>query len=117
MPLGKQYALCGLLNSLVVNFLVRLRVSTHVSTSIVERLPVPVGEDAPAAARTVAAIARLLARKTETSAFARLNAIVARLYRLSTAEYEHIVESFPLLPSDLRQLCVAEYAKDVRFSA
>ena len=37
-----QQLLCGLFNSFVLNFLVRLRVSTHVTTAIVERLPVPV---------------------------------------------------------------------------
>ena len=30
-------------NSLVVNFLVRQRVSTHVTTAIVEQLPIPIG--------------------------------------------------------------------------
>ena len=36
-----QHFLCGLFNSFVVNYLVRLRVATHVTTAIVERLPVP----------------------------------------------------------------------------
>src|SRR4029079_16683098 len=33
--------LCGILNSFVANYLVRLRVGTHVTVSIIERLPVP----------------------------------------------------------------------------
>ena len=41
LPLPSQHFLCGLFNSLVVNYLVRLRVTTHVTTTIVERLPVP----------------------------------------------------------------------------
>src|SRR5262249_55831982 len=40
LPLGAQRFLCGMFNSLLVNFLVRLRVTTHVTTAIVERLPV-----------------------------------------------------------------------------
>ena len=41
--------LCGLFNSFVANYLVRLRVSTHVTASIVERLPVPrPARDSPA---------------------------------------------------------------------
>ena len=39
-------------NSFVVNYLVRLRVTTHVTTAIVERLPIPTRDDAPAACRT-----------------------------------------------------------------
>ena len=42
-----QHFLCGLFNSFVVNYLVRLRVTTHVTTAIVERLPVPLRGWAP----------------------------------------------------------------------
>ena len=47
IKLVDQYFLCGLFNSFVVNYLVRLRVSTHVTTALVERLPVPTREQAP----------------------------------------------------------------------
>ena len=56
----------------------------------VERLPIPLAETAPAACRNIAGIARLLARRTDSAAFARLNAEVARLYQLSAAEFEHV---------------------------
>ena len=36
-----QLFLCGILNSFVANYLVRMRVNTHVTVSIMERLPVP----------------------------------------------------------------------------
>ena len=36
-----QQFLCGIFNSYVANYLVRLRVTTHVSAAIVDRLPVP----------------------------------------------------------------------------
>ena len=36
-----QWVLCALMNSLVANWMVRRWVSTHVTTSIVQRLPVP----------------------------------------------------------------------------
>ena len=36
-----QQFLCGILNSYVANYLVRMRVGTHVSAAIVARLPVP----------------------------------------------------------------------------
>ena len=58
LPAEAHHFLCGLFNSLIVNYLVRLRVTTHVTTAVVERLPVPTPEHAPAAFREIAAFAR-----------------------------------------------------------
>jgi hypothetical protein len=96
-PPHRQLFLCGLFNSLVVNFLVRLRVTTHVTTAIVEHLPVPTAQAAPAAAAEIAALARLLARRHSPAAFARLNALVARLYQLTEEEFARVLETFPLI--------------------
>ena len=41
LPLSTQRVLCALLNSYVANYLIRLRVNTHVTVSLVSRLPVP----------------------------------------------------------------------------
>src|SRR4029434_8992773 len=41
LPLSAQRALCALTNSYVANYLIRLRVNTHVTVSLVSRLPVP----------------------------------------------------------------------------
>jgi len=82
LPGRDQHFLCGLFNSLVVNYLVRLRVTTHVTTATVEQLPIPTTELAPAAAREIAALAKLLARGANKGAFAQLNARVAELYQL-----------------------------------
>ena len=41
LPLDAQHVLCALLNSFVANYLVRLRVNTHVTASLLARLPVP----------------------------------------------------------------------------
>ena len=51
-----QHVVAGLLNSFVANYLVRQRVTTHVSVSIVEQLPLP---KAPARSPLVRAIARM----------------------------------------------------------
>lgn len=121
-----QHFLCGLFNSLVVNYLVRLRVTTHVTTAVVERLPIPTPRHAPVSAREIAALARLLSRGVdnlafaqnsavaEASAFARLNALVARLYQLTRDELEHLLGTFPLLPQDQRQAALIEFAATVR---
>jgi Eco57I restriction-modification methylase len=98
-----QHFLCGLFNSFVVNYLVRLRVTTHVTTATVEQLPIPTTEIAPAAAREIAVLARRLAQRPNAAALATLNARVAALYQLSADEFEHILETFPLIAAADRQ--------------
>src|SRR3954462_811948 len=102
LPAESQHLLCGLFNSLVVNYLVRLRVTTHVTTGTVEQLPIPTAETAPAACQEIASLARLLARRRDPEALARLNARVAELYQLSAAEFEYVLGTFPLIARDDR---------------
>jgi Eco57I restriction-modification methylase len=97
LPLRDQGCLCAFFNSLVVNFLVRLRVTTHVTTAIVEQLPIPTRSAAPAAAAELEALSRLLAQQEDADAFARLNALVARLYQLTEEEFARVLETFPLI--------------------
>ena len=103
LPPRAQHFLCGLFNSFVVNYLVRLRVTTHVTTGTVEQLPIPTAEAAPAAVREIAALARLLSHGSNAAAFAQLNARVAELYQLSAEEFEHILGTFPLIAAGERQ--------------
>jgi len=103
LALGAQYFLSGLFNSFVVNYLVRMRVTTHVTTAIVERLPVPRRQDSLRAFRTIAALARGLERRPDTSRLAQLQAEVARLYQLSAIEFQHVLDTFPLVPIDERR--------------
>ena len=102
LPSRAQHFLCGLFNSLVVNYLVRLRVTTHVTTATVEQLPIPTAEVAPGAFRQIAGLARLLALGDNPAAFARLNALVAQLYQLSGPEFECVLGTFPLIPIEQR---------------
>ena len=97
LPPALQYFLCGLFNSLVVNYLVRTRVTTHVTTATVERLPIPLPGRSPSAQREIAAIARLLGRRFDRSAWATLNARIAGLYQLTTEEFRHVLATFPLV--------------------
>jgi hypothetical protein len=103
LPRRAQEFLCGLFNSFVVNYLVRLRVTTHVTTATVERLPIPTSGIAPATFREIAALAHLLSRAADPRALARLNARVAELYQLSTSEFEHVLRTFPLVPIEARE--------------
>jgi hypothetical protein len=108
---SSQYCLLALLNSLVANYLVRLQVTTHVTTALMARLPVPrpAGDDWQF--RALGTLARSLEKTgmSDTNAYARMNAIVADLYQLSAAQYEHVVGTFPLLPESLRRACIEAY--------
>ena len=114
LPPRAQHFLCGLFNSFVVNYLVRLRVTTHVTTATVEQLPIPTAEAAPAAFREIAALARLISHGPNAAAFARLNSLVAQLYQLTVAEFEHILGTFPLIPRADRDLALRLFAETTR---
>ena len=105
----RQWFLCGVFNSYVVNYLVRLRVTTHVTTATVERLPIPRRDDGPRAFREIAAFARRLAHHADPMAFARLQALVAALYQLSAAEFGHVLGTFPLIPREERDAAMRHY--------
>jgi hypothetical protein len=114
LPAMAQHLLCGLFNSFVVNYLVRLRVSTHVTTRLVEQLPIPRVDAAPRACREIAAIARLLARRSDAAATAALQARVAKLYQLSASEFAHVLGTFPLVSKEERDLAMTMFLEDER---
>lgn len=60
LPIEQQHFLCGLFNSAVFDRLVRLEMGSHVTTTLVENLPVPPWTGTPVQ-REIAAIARDLA--------------------------------------------------------
>jgi hypothetical protein len=111
LPLGAQQFLCGMFNSLLVNFLVRLRVTTHVTTAIVERLPIPLAEEAGPVFEDAGSIARALSQHHEPALEARLNAIVAKLYQLSEQEFGHVLQTFPLIPKEDRDRAMSEFVR------
>jgi hypothetical protein len=107
--LSHQYFLCGLFNSLVVNYLVRMRVTTHVTTATVERLPMPPPGYSPSAQREIAALARRLSRHDDRTAWVRLQVLSARLYQLTPSEFAHVLETFPLIARDRRDQALNTY--------
>jgi len=105
LPARDAWCLVGLLNSLVANYLVRLQMSTHVTTALMARLPVPRPQPGARELDEVAALAERLSTasiESDVKAYARLNAIVARMYGVSAEEYRHIISTFRLLPDGLR---------------
>jgi hypothetical protein len=111
LSIRAQSFLCGLFNSLIVNYLARLRVNTHVTTSIVERLPIPAEDQAGDAFGEIAGLARMLGRRDDAALVARLNARVARLYQLNAEELAHVLGSFPLIPEERRNDVLRAYEK------
>ena len=101
--------LCGLFNSFVVNYLARLRVTTHVTTAIVQRLPIPAHQHRPDAFIEIAPIARGLATRPNANALARLNACVAGVYQLTREEFAHVLDTFPLVPREERDRAMAAF--------
>ena len=106
LPVDAQHALCALLNSLVANYLIRMRVNTHVTVALVSRLPLPVVRERDQSFATLVRLSRALASCDrpidEMPEYAELQAVVARLYRLTSDEFEHVLSTFPLIPVETR---------------
>jgi hypothetical protein len=79
LPLEQQHFLCGLFNSRVLDRLVRLEMGGHVTTSLVENLPVPLWTGAPLQ-REIAALAADLRDAWSPVLLERLNATVRSIY-------------------------------------
>jgi hypothetical protein len=113
LALPSQRVLCALLNSYVANYLVRLRVNTHVTVSLISRLPVPVVHPAHPFFIRLAACAEALTLGAgpaeEMEEYAELQAIAAHLYGLSPGRFEHVLSTFPLVPAEIRQRALARF--------
>jgi len=103
LPDDRQHFLCGLLNSYVLNALVRLLMGGHLTTSLVEGLPAPAWRGTHDDME-IAALAREVAATTPpASAHAELQARVAALYGLGAPELREVLTGFPLVPAADRQ--------------
>ena len=101
-----HWFLCGMLNSFVANYLVRLRGGTHVPASMMAHLPVPKPPRDSIAFTRVVSLARTLSSSTEAiDAYTELQARAAKLYGLTDAEFVHVLETFPLIASEVRRAC------------
>jgi hypothetical protein len=104
---SRQAVLCALLNSFVANYLIRVRVTTHVTSALMARLPVPpVRPGSPAFVRLghlSGALAAASAPVEEMDEYAELQGLAARLYGLTPADFEHVLSTFRLIPVRVRQ--------------
>ena len=111
LPSAQQHVLCALLNSFVANYLVRLRVNTHVTVSLVSRLPVPFADPGSAAFDRLRVLSRTLSEAAEPfeamEEYAELQALAADLYALTPEDFEHVLGTFPLIPEAVKQRALA----------
>jgi hypothetical protein len=111
ISLEASHFLCGVLNSFVVNFIVRMLMGGHVTTTLAEQLPVPVWR-ADTRQRRIARLARRLASARGSDRLAaRLDAEVAALFGVDLREYRRVVEGFRLVPKAFREMAIEERTK------
>jgi hypothetical protein len=106
LSLDAQQVLCALFNSFVANYLVRLRVNTHVTAALIARLRLPVVPEGSAAFQRLATLSKELtaagAHAERTKQYVEMQALAAACYGLTAKELEHILGTFPLIPGDTR---------------
>ena len=111
--MAEQHVLCALLNSFVANYLIRLRVNTHVTATLMSRLPVPVIREADAFFERLGTLSSSLARETrpveQMEEYAQLQALCAHAYQLRASEFAHVLGTFPLIPSGIREAAFAAF--------
>jgi hypothetical protein len=102
LPIEQQHFLCGLFNSFVLNAVTRLLMGGHITTGLVEHLPMAPwrGDNRD---RLIALLAAELAGRPDDAAVqAVLEAHVARRYSLDSAAFADLLEGFPLVSVDDR---------------
>ena len=102
LPPEAHWFLCGVFNSVVANYLVRLRGGTHIPAAVIHRLPVPCPPLADRRLREIAALAERLSHRRAIEIEAELNARVADLYQLDARDLEHVLSTFPLIGDALK---------------
>ena len=117
---------CAIMNSLVVDFVLRQRVTAHLTYFLLNQLPIPrVIESDPDFRPIVERSARLVCTTPEFDDLAQeiglknhkqgvtdpakraqlraeLDGLIAHLYSLTEPEFTHILASFPLVPDPVK---------------
>jgi hypothetical protein len=107
-----HWFLCGVFNSFIANYLIRLRGGTHVPAAVIHQLPVPV---LPRDSDAFAAIVRLSETAAEDAddavARAELQARVTVAYGLDDDDLTHVLGTFPLVPEVDRTAALAAFRR------
>jgi hypothetical protein len=110
---AEQAFLCGILNSFVANYLVRLCVTTHVTAATMQRLRVPCLGPEDALFTEIASLAIGLSKRDEIKAStqAQLQSAVARAYELNEQEFAHVLGTFPLVDVADREAALRKFVR------
>lgn len=104
-----HWYLCGIFNSFVANYLIRLRGGTHVPASVIHQLPVPVPARSSNAFATIARLSReavdVLSIRSEIQARAAI------AYGLDEDDLVYVLSTFPLVPDDERSAALHEFRR------
>ena len=108
---AEQQFLCGVLNSFVTNYLIRQRVTTHVTVTIIDQLPVPRPSHQSYLFQHIAKLSRRQSDQGAGAALglARLQALVAVLYDLTVSEFRHVLTTFPLVRTEEKAAAMREF--------
>ncbi len=102
LPLDAQRVLCVLLNSFVANYLVRRRVTTHVSRGIISRLPVPLVRPDNPLFDEMASAASALEQGAPADIETTAHGAAAAAYGVTADELRHVLSTFPIVPEVTR---------------
>ena len=108
-----QFVLCALLNSFPANYLVRLRVNTHVTAALMRRLPVPFVPPQTQEFARLESLSRALIAAPHAvehmEEYVELQAMTASLYGLDDNQLEHVLSTFPLIANDVKTRVLAGF--------
>jgi hypothetical protein len=109
LALERQHFLCAVFNSFVLNTVVRMLMGGHVTTSLVEMLPVPIWDGSSAQQLVARLAARLADRGGHRAAYARMQGAVARMYSLDRDAFRAVLDGFPLVSAADRALALTAF--------
>ncbi|PYR75668.1 MAG: hypothetical protein DMF87_19925 [Acidobacteria bacterium] len=113
LPLDAQHVLCALLNSFVANYLIRFRVNTHVTASLMSRLRVPPIDRDTHPYHRLSTLAQTLmhspAAAERQPEYAELQGMIGTLYGLSETDFRHILSTFPLIPEEVKSSVLLQF--------
>jgi hypothetical protein len=113
LPMPAQQVLCALLNSFVANYLIRLRVNTHVTATLMSRLHVPVIREGHPLFERLGTLSGTLTRAArpveELEEYAQMQALCAQAYQLTASDFEHVLGTFPLIPEAVRLAALSAF--------
>ena len=106
-----QAFLCGMLNSFVANYLVRLFMTTHLGSTLVEALRVPKPLRNSVEFREMVTLSRALASRTSVSDYVQMQALAAHCYELTIDEVAHVLTTFPLVSEVVRADTLKQFSR------